>query len=239
MMASFNTSKASMPFLSKDLFFVHIPKTGGMTIQKSFKYEHPNFLKKYPVPEGYQSLAHNWEAPDKKRYVLSHLTVQQIIDLGWISKSKFKSISTFSIVRNPWDRVCSLYYTHGQSNRKQRSFKQFLTEIKESAELCKKGISLPIFTKEISNMACPQKLLLSYNGEILVKDIYKFEEHPKVYDMIKEKLNRDIHVGVENKTKGSRPKHYSTLYTEPYQVDLVGEIFKEDIDYFGYTYESI
>lgn len=94
---------------NKRILFVHIPKTGGQSVSKFF----------------YKNLGYTWNPKDKdnedllflKNYkrelpgpeVLVHMTAQEYVDLGYISKEDFNNYFKFSIVRNPYSRFISAY----------------------------------------------------------------------------------------------------------------------------------
>jgi len=83
----------------KKIIFIHPPKTGGTTIESSFKW-HPKY---YPSLEG--------KAEYKKffiRFKHAHLDEQinYVETLGYKENSFFK----FACIRNPWDLMVSLYF---------------------------------------------------------------------------------------------------------------------------------
>lgn len=86
------------------ILFVHIPKCGGQTIAETFL----------------RSLGYSWYDRDqflvRQRRIgeegpgqLTHLALDQYLDLGWINPREFSEFTSFTIVRNPYARVISTY----------------------------------------------------------------------------------------------------------------------------------
>jgi hypothetical protein len=72
----------------KKFLVVHINKTGGTSIYEA--------LMKYAAAPEFRS----------NRYFQNHLTLQQLI-----SKQRSPDYLRFTFVRNPWDRLVSMYHS--------------------------------------------------------------------------------------------------------------------------------
>jgi len=109
-----------MPILhNAKIIFVHIPKTGGGTIEKTLGiYGNDN--------NG------NWEADHSilygryKNKFLQHLTISEIKEL---KKKEFDTYRKVSFVRNPYDKIISEYLWRIQVYGKRKlEFKEFILE---------------------------------------------------------------------------------------------------------------
>ena len=78
----------------KKLIFIHIPKTGGTTIE-----EYMNAIKKPTLRHGYGVF---------KNIVFQHFRWNDYIDFMGIDS--FNNYTKFSIVRNPYELIISEYY---------------------------------------------------------------------------------------------------------------------------------
>ena len=135
-----------------------------------------------------------------------------------ISDDKWNSYFKFSIVRNPFDRAVSIYKAPiFRNDARGISFEQFLRNI-------------PMLPNE-DGLQCSD-----YINEPM-DYIIKFETRSNDIKILKEK--HSIHIDekiVARKT--NRIKDYRRYYNET-TVQLVSEIFKDDIHNFDYTFETL
>ena len=87
----------------KSILFIHIPKTGGTSIEKALDYFGPweveNQKRLFGLIKSPVLLSYNW-----KSAFLQHLTFSEI-NQHW----DFSSALVFSVVRNPWARFASIF----------------------------------------------------------------------------------------------------------------------------------
>lgn len=128
---------------------------------------------------------------------------------------------TFSFVRNPWDRVISwIKYRDKRFGR--------LDPI--SPEKIKREMKTPLF---VNNSY--YNLLFSKRGELLVKYVGRFENIENDFRCVTKKLNlENISLSHLNKTSH---KDYQQYYDNE-TIDLVYRVYRQDIDYFGYTFDG-
>ena len=109
-----------MPILhSAKIIFVHIPKTGGGTIEKTLGiYGKDN--------NGSLSPDHSILYGRYKNKFLQHLTINEIKELN---KKEFESYKKISFVRNPYDKIISEYLWRIQVYGKRKlEFKEYIME---------------------------------------------------------------------------------------------------------------
>lgn len=101
--------------------FVHVPKTGGQSVEHVFLRSHgldwktraPLLLRKNPDPSlGPPSLA--------------HLTAAEYVGCGHLSPEEFDAFFVFAFVRNPWSRLVSEWRYRYQS--RGIDFRSFVLE---------------------------------------------------------------------------------------------------------------
>jgi len=174
---------------NNNLLFLHIWKTGGSSMK--------NFFQNH----------------EKSKHA-SHQMCYQIIDE--IGIEKYKKFVTFTVVRNPYDRVVSIYfYRKQQCKNINCSFEDFLKSDK--------------FKKHI-----PMYYHITYNGDVLCKYILKLENIKEdLKNMLKEEK---IDKSVEHfpKVRSSRHKIYLEYYKDRELIDIVNEYYKTDFELFGY-----
>lgn len=202
--------------------FVHIPKTGGASIEYALGLIDDSNDKNTENRE----ILHGWidkSSTDLKSYgfispVLQHLGIRDLKKIlpGDIFRDYFK----FAIVRNPWDRMVSNYHFAGKlsfSGYSNHSFSEFLKDLN------------PFLKQEQCDF------ILDENGEPGVDFVGRFENLEQDFQTIAKKLNiSGITLPVRNRTKH---KHYSYYYTDETR-ELVADLFKNDIKMFGYKFEK-
>jgi hypothetical protein len=177
---------------------VHIPKTGGTSIENALK----------------MSKSHG-----------RHL-------MGVVGRTKYKvwnEYYKFSFVRNPWDRMVSIfhYYKLGKEPEnkpirdilKDVDFNQFITNISKHSWL--------------KELLVPQKAWITdENGEILVDFVGRFENYKEDSEKVLAKLGVDKPIPHDRKSERGDYKSYYNDNT----IEIVRELFKEDIEFFNYKY---
>ena len=217
------------------LIFIHIPKTGGISIeeylQSYYGYERNAFIFNH----GYGTYLANNNSGKYTIYPHMHYPLQYVVKE--LKKNNIKvdnSWNIFSIVRNPYNKLISalfydeklsLKYNYFTLPENQRSYylNKALTEYQNS----------DINFNYHSNHSCPQYKFFE-NTDLNYK-IFKFELGLKNIlgelgydnlDSLPHKLNTFVSMGVE------KPP-YETLYTNQF-VDYVNQTYSKDFEMFGY-----
>lgn len=112
-----------------NLFFVHIPKCAGTSIERALITSHSDGELK-----GWGRLKSRNFFPWRGPPWLDHLTAEEVVSLGYMSKEEWDGMESFSVTRNPWARLVSEYNWRGISWRYKRkhegawSFREFVME---------------------------------------------------------------------------------------------------------------
>ena len=124
---------------------------------------------------------------------------------------------TFAVVRNPWDRTVSLWAFWNKIKKTNVSFDEFVRNIRDY-----KFNERSWFTLDQ-----PQKVWIP-NG---VTYLLKFETLEEDFKVIQEKLGCFEPLSHIN---SSEHDDYKTYYIKE-TWDIVADVFKDDIEEFGYT----
>jgi hypothetical protein len=215
-----------MALIDDKYLFIHINKSGGGFIMKNIEKNLSSDMK----------------------LTGSHRSLNDFINL---TKSQYnicrENIHVFTIVRNPWDRMLSLYLyykTHNASeffsndNNINSDFKRWIKYIySDNFDRRRIHSSVNIFNYCFSNQL---NWLRDSKGNINIDTIFKFEDpdlHKKVKLFLEENLKVQD-VDTETRCHPTIHNHYSSYYDYETML-LVKKHYQKDIDYFGYTYTSV
>jgi chondroitin 4-sulfotransferase 11 len=161
---------------------------------------------------------------------LEHRTVKEKI--AQIGREKWDRQKTFSIVRNPWDKVVSQYHYRIQTNqnglgKETMPFDVWLKHVyrdQHSAYLDKPRY----FLSHVD-------WLTDESDQIAVDEVLRFENLNKEFSMMMEKWGRK---GIAlPHMKASQHRDYREYYT-PELAGIVATWFAGDLDAFDYSFEE-
>ena len=199
------------------LLMVHIPKCAGITMNLIIGLDNPKYFgNKY---------GHNYASFIKR-------------EMG----GEYDKLTTFCIVRNPWDKLWSSYNFmksgstfKAPSDKSLLSFETFISDIyngdKYLQHLSQANDDNLYFHK--------QKNWVFDNGKQVVDIIGKFEDLTSLV----EKLEVDFELdGLHDKFKTTHSNRtnkgdYKHHYTDE-MIELVREMYGDDIKTFGYEFEN-
>ncbi len=173
----------------------------------------------------------------KDEPALYHNTLEHYISADYPNNILYHK---FSIVRNPWSRLASLWRDFTRLRVQQYSGWHktsdllLLSEFKDFEDMC---LNLKDSLWSQNLFFKPQVYFLSYAGEIKMDYIGRFEELNKSYSQICKNLN-EIPSGMvrTRSTIGPKPeKYYRRFYTNK-SAQAVHDFYKLDIENFNYEF---
>lgn len=208
------------------LLFIHIPKTGGSSINDNENFKWDGLVEKINVND--------------RTYNQRHLTANEIIELNLEDAKIFNEYFCFCFIRNPWDRLVSSYFNIGK-----KYFESFESYV-ENAQLINEQYDAgkdPYLDERweharkliVNKFFKPQLDFITYNNEIIIDFIGSFENYKEDFKKLCDKLNKPCEI---LHSRSSKHTHYSEYYTNETK-EIVGEIYKRDIDYFNYEFKRI
>lgn len=114
-----------MKFDKDKIIFIHIPRTAGSYIENKLCYKYDCRIK-WPEPNE-KNLFGLYKIKDNNYLTLQHLTLNEMIKYEYINKN-IENQFIFTIIRNPYDRVLSLYKNWF---KKYKTFDIFLDELEK------------------------------------------------------------------------------------------------------------
>ena len=158
-----------------------------------------------------------------------HKTALEIIDK--IGRRNWNNIFTFTVVRNPWDKVVSHYHYRVQTN--QTSLGENPISFKEWVQRTYGEQDSLYYDKP--KMFMPQVNWISdKSGNIIVNRIMHFENIDEEFTELSKILNINKDVALPH-VKSSKRGHYRDYYDEN-SIQIVQNWFMRDIEEFGYKF---
>lgn len=209
----------------RNYIFVHIPKTGGTSLALALEDramkddlmlgDTPKALKRRKRLKDAKAAGRLWK----------HSTLADIE--GLVSRTEMEQMFTFTLVRNPWDRIASYYhwlrdqtFDHPAVHvAAQTSFEAFLMTRGIQASL--RGAP---YTSYMRDGAGEERCNLYIRLEHFAEDAAPLFEH----------LGFSLSLPLENRS--ARVLDYRSLYTDEMR-DVVATICAEDIARFGYRFD--
>ena len=205
----------------KKCIFIHIPKCGGTSIEDVI----------WPKDQGRseKDLWMGFVTQFENKYQtggLQHLLACQVREE--VGCDVFSSYYKFAFVRNPWDRIVSQYaYMQQRPDLMDYLGMTSETEFKTYLEL--------IRLKEHVQWMPQVRFLLDHDGSLLVDRIGRLEafneDCAKIFEAVGLSVNQLP--GHANRSKRQVFTHY---YSDRESIDMVADIFGEDIDFLGYEF---
>jgi len=205
-----------MPIFNKHrLTFLHIGKTGGMSVEKALGLP----------PKDYRIFCPDYIYGIKSGIMMQHARLQVIQEH---MTEEQKTFPRFTIIRNPWDRMISAFYYLLPAHL--RSFQTFEKWLEHKWEIVSAGR-----WGEGSHFV-PQIEYTHQDGDQVVDRILRtenlagdFEKFCKDYEVKADPLKR---INVSR----LRDKHLED-YTSKTR-DMVAEMYQTEIDHFGFKFNG-
>jgi hypothetical protein len=152
--------------------------------------------------------------------------IEKIEEIG---KNKWERKFTFTVVRNPWDKVVSHYHYRVKTN--QTRLRDNPVEFKEWVKRAY-GEQDPFFYDK-PKMFMPQvNWITDKDGNVLVNEIIHFENLESEFNRLLKRLNRKTGLPhVKNSNRSDYPEYYDEV-----TIEIVRSWFKKDIEMFSYQF---
>ena len=205
----------------KKCIFIHIPKCGGTSVEDVI----------WPKEQGRteEDLWMGFVSRFENKYQtggLQHLLAWQVREE--VGRNVFRAYFKFAFVRNPWDRVVSQFaYMQRRPDLMDYVGMTSNTEFKAYLEL--------IRLKEHVQWMPQVQFLLDHDGSLLVDRIGRLESFnedcAQIFDALG--LTLDQLPGHANRSKRQAFQYY---YSDIEAVEVVADMFAEDISFLGYEF---
>lgn len=208
-----------------NFIFFHVPKAAGTSVTKALN---KNLIGDVSMNENNRALKRFLS--NRGKLWPNHATCGEV--KAFLKEEKYNSYFKFCFVRNPWDRLVSLYH---------------YTVQKEAKIYADKGLQLPQFSQDIMDagsfenwitsekFGTAQYFFLSNNNQLLVDYVGRSENLQADFSYVCGLLGMpNIVLPKENVSKH---KKYQDYYNDETR-QIVAKRYAKDIELFGYTFEE-
>lgn len=197
-----------MNSIRKEPVFVHVPKTGGLSILR------------FCAAHGIRVIDHDIRNPN-------HVSLNRY-------RLQNPDIFSFAFVRNPWDRVVSCYHylkSGGIFPGDKADAARFVDRYEDFREFVLEGLQDDAILKQMHFM--PQYEWLSDGDDLIVDQVGKFEKLQPAFSRWFRSLGLpDYKLPHVNK---SSHKHYKTYYSED-MIRVIRRVYARDVELFKYRF---
>jgi len=217
--------------------FIHIPKCAGTSIESALGHldnhtgrggqDHRSIRmieQPYLVPKAFSSKENIIEVLRRQKHQYFN-KVYNHRNQHTVTKQQYESYFKFTIVRNPWSRAFSWYNN------------VMCDDIHLKTYGITTDISLNQFLLQFAGKGMLRSQLYwikSFNDSIPFDYIGRFETLSEDVHEIFRRLNMK-HIPLPHKLEGSKKDHRK--YYDDESTDIILDIYKEDIDTFGYSFD--
>ncbi len=197
--------------LKNRFLFIHVPKTGGNSIQNILSRHSDD---KIVILNNMQDGKERFEVRYANTQLHKHSSLQ---DYRIVFGSRINELYKFVTIRNPWDRAISFYFSphRGEVEWDKKSFLQFVSS---NVKPLRHYLQLEANDSFVSNV------------DFIIKYESLENDFRRVLEIIKVKMELLPH-----RNKSTR-KHY-THYYDSELIDFIHDAFLEDIQLGGYKYK--
>jgi len=212
----------------KKIAFIHIPRTSGKSIRKSFNlgYHFKNFKR-------------------QNYYACSHRRAVDVWDSNIIN-----NFDTFTVIRDPWSRLLSLYQYYSQrpdmkqpyeSLKKYKNFSEFVYDYSNLIVANSRNDNIDEYDLPDNFRSCSYWVCDNQN-QLLVKNIIRFDTLNKDLNTFANKVGMNIKFPLERMiykaNENIKKQNYNDVYMNDKKlIDKVADIYKIDINKFGFEYK--
>lgn len=203
--------------------FVEVPKTGSTSVRAI-------------LGKAWKPHLNLWQIKDHMENYWTHLggRINRALEVLYLAVPKerrkrtgqkqFETYFKFGFVRNPWDRVVSLYERNeGLQLRDKMTFDEFVDWIQYASSTC--------------IHSSPHRYQLDWfvdpHGDMLADFIGRFERLEADWDFVAQKLG--ITEKLPHRRANPRARHYTEYYNARTR-EVIASKFKVDIERFGYEF---
>ncbi|MEO0535475.1 MAG: sulfotransferase family 2 domain-containing protein [Cyanobacteria bacterium P01_A01_bin.123] len=216
---------ACFHILRHGFWFIDIPRTSSSSIRAELGTH-------FGFPYGKINLTDKQYA--SRQIFPDHMPAEKIHAI--LGESVWRKIFTFTIVRNPWDRIHSLYEYRRKVRRipQELSFRDYVLSLEKAVS--NNDFSNTLFQHPYHRYGASE-FISGKNGEVMVDYIAKYENREYDLKPIATRLNLPQLGGLNIQRASSGSKNYSYFYDSEMR-ECIEKIYAKDIELFDYRFDD-
>jgi hypothetical protein len=206
-------------------WFIDIPRTGSSSLRAELGQLHGDPYRKGNIMDP------GFHGPSS--IFADHMTAQEAIAV--FGRPLWDSLYTFSLVRNPWDRMYSLFQYQrkiGLNIPLDMPYREYVAQL---AEQKKKPESERTWYSRL--LLSSYDYLFDESGKQLVSEIGRFEDRNSAITRFNKRLNPPLKGYLRLMETSTSNAPFQTFYDAETR-DIIGELFKNDIQQFNYRFDD-
>lgn len=211
--------KAKHDIETAGFWFIDIPRTGSSSLKAELGMI-------YGAAFGKKDLHADIV---QKQFVPSHLTALEV--KSFLGEEIFSGIYKFTFVRNPWDRMLSVYkYRLKYENfPKEIDFISYVKQLNSPRYF----LNHSVFNSKAFYLGCLD-YITNENNIIIIDQVFKFEERDKAIKEISNRLNCDG-LGRLKLVEAGSGDNYRKYYDNNTK-NIINRVYAEEIEAFQYRF---
>ena len=206
------------------LWFVDIPRTSTTAIKQALAQNFGKLYGKRGVRQGVQ----RGLVPD---HTPAALMREQLGSGLW------DGLRTFSIVRNPWDRILSLYlYRTRIEGDTDVPFEEYVERLHAHRTAADDDSPDPLFRYHGHHYGCAD-FLLDEDGQLAVARVVRFEQRDQELADLAREWNLRVLAHGQARIGATGHHHYSAYY-DAERRRLLEEAYADDVERWAYRFET-
>ena len=208
-----------------DVVFLWIPKTAGTSLFTWLEAE----MKMIRLN---RKLKYQKSFQNRGAVTFGHYDYVGLMEEGIVSADFDARAFKFCVVRDPWDRIASLYFYSLRNKVYDGEFIEFLSEIH-------RGIPpVGLYNVRGLSQSNPQvDWITDRDGRIIADELYRMENLAEAEADLRGRFNLGGEgIGHANKTSRDRSKH-ELFHTHDEIIPMVKEVYARDFEVLGYPVE--
>jgi len=214
--------------IQKKFLFIHVPKTGGNSIQNVLKnYSEDEIVIKGENQDGVE----RFEVKNSQYKTTKHSTISSYKSL--LDTDMYRSLFKFATIRNPWDMMISYYFSpHRGITEWHRN--EFLTLLNSVPTLRHYICEQSFLEKALAKLG-RQRPRGNKSLDFDIDYLIRFEHLNDDFNVVCEKL--DIPHSLLPERNSSARTHYSKYYDDELK-EIIRNKFAEEIEFGNYSFDN-